>query len=51
MNPFKAYDIRGIYGADIDQTLAFRAGRAFAQHTAARACSAATTPAPTPPSC
>ena len=33
MNPFKAYDIRGIYGADIDQTLAFRAGRAFAQHT------------------
>ena len=31
MNPFKAYDIRGTYGAEIDDTLAFRVGRAFAR--------------------
>lgn len=30
MNPFKAYDIRGLYGADIDNTLAFQLGRAVA---------------------
>ena len=30
-SPFKAYDIRGIYGAEIDDTLAFRVGRAFAR--------------------
>ena len=29
--PFKAYDIRGLYGAGIDDTLAFRVGRAFAR--------------------
>ena len=34
MNPFKAYDIRGTYGAEIDDTLAFRVGRAFARFTA-----------------
>ena len=33
MNPFKAYDIRGTYGAEIDDTLAFRVGRAFARFT------------------
>ena len=33
MGPFKAYDIRGIYGAEIDATLAFRVGRAFARFT------------------
>ena len=33
MNPFKAYDIRGTYGAEIDNTLAFRVGRAFARFT------------------
>ena len=33
MGPFKAYDIRGIYGDDIDATLAYRVGRAFARFT------------------
>ncbi len=33
MNPFKAYDIRGIYGVEIDDTLAYRTGRAFARRT------------------
>lgn len=31
MSPFQAYDIRGVYGAEIDPTLAFRVGRAFAR--------------------
>lgn len=35
MSPFKAYDIRGIYGAEIDATLAFRVGRAFARFSGA----------------
>ena len=33
MGPFKAYDIRGVYGDEIDDTLAYRVGRAFARFT------------------
>ena len=33
MDPFKAYDIRGVYGDQIDATLAYRVGRAFARFT------------------
>ena len=28
-NPFKAYDVRGIYGQDINEDLAYKIGRAF----------------------
>ena len=31
MSAFKAYDIRGVYGTEIDDLLAFRVGRAFAR--------------------
>jgi phosphomannomutase len=33
MNIFRSYDIRGIYGKDIDEGLAARIGRAFAMRT------------------
>ena len=33
MGPFKAYDIRGVYGDEVDDTLAYRVGRAFARFT------------------
>ena len=33
MNPFKAYDIRGVYGDEVDDTLAYRVGCAFARFT------------------
>jgi phosphomannomutase len=35
MSAFHAYDIRAIYGAGIDETLAFRTGRAFGRFTKA----------------
>ena len=30
---FRSYDIRGIYGKDLDEDIMFRIGNAFAQHT------------------
>lgn len=33
---FKAYDIRGVIGRDIDEGVAYRVGRAVAQHFSAR---------------
>jgi phosphomannomutase len=33
---FKAYDIRGIYGKDLDETLAYKIGRAFVTFTNAK---------------
>ena len=38
MNPdiFKAYDIRGLYPAEIDEDLARQAGRAFVAYLSAR---------------
>ena len=36
MSAFKAYDIRGVYGAEIDAALAFRVGRAFARFSGAK---------------
>ena len=36
MSAFKAYDVRGVYGAEIDATLAFRIGRAFARFSGAK---------------
>lgn len=32
MGVFKTYDIRGVYGAEIDEALAWRIGRALARH-------------------
>ncbi len=34
MGVFKTYDIRGLYGTEIDEALAFRIGRALARHLA-----------------
>jgi phosphomannomutase len=36
MGIFKAYDVRGIYPAEIDERVAFRVGYAFARHLGAR---------------
>lgn len=36
MSPFKAYDVRGVYGTEIDAALAFRLGRAFARFSGAK---------------
>ena len=36
MSAFKAYDVRGVYGAEIDAALAFRIGRAFARFSGAK---------------
>ncbi len=36
MSVFKAYDIRGVWGEEVDETLAFRVGRALARHVKAR---------------
>ena len=36
MSAFKAYDVRGVYGAEIDAALAFRVGRAFARFSGAK---------------
>ena len=33
---FKTYDVRGVVGAEIDEAIAYRIGRAFAQHLGAR---------------
>jgi phosphomannomutase len=33
---FKAYDVRGIVGTEIDENVAYRIGRAFAEHLGAR---------------
>ncbi len=38
MGVFKTYDIRGIYGREIDRDLAYRLGRAFARHAALGSC-------------
>lgn len=35
-HPFKAYDVRGIYGKDINEELAYKIGRAFVQYTGAK---------------
>ena len=35
-HPFKAYDVRGIYGKDIDTDLAYKIGRAFVYYLKAR---------------
>ncbi len=35
-NPFKAYDVRGIYGRDLDERLAEAVGRAFVAETGAK---------------
>ncbi|MBC7541577.1 MAG: phosphomannomutase/phosphoglucomutase [Candidatus Sericytochromatia bacterium] len=34
--PFKAYDVRGIYGDDVTEALAYQVGRAYAAFTGAR---------------
>lgn len=34
--PFKAYDVRGIYGEDITETLAYKLGRAYVVYTQAK---------------
>ncbi|MEB3197978.1 MAG: phosphomannomutase/phosphoglucomutase [Candidatus Sericytochromatia bacterium] len=34
--PFKAYDVRGIYGEDVTEALAYQLGRAYVQYTGAR---------------
>ncbi|MBN1114842.1 MAG: phosphomannomutase/phosphoglucomutase, partial [Oligoflexia bacterium] len=34
-HPFKAYDVRGLYGKDIDEDLAYKIGRAFVEYTGA----------------
>jgi phosphomannomutase len=36
MGVFKTYDIRGIYGTEVDQELAYKLGRALALHTGAQ---------------
>ena len=36
MSIFKAYDIRGIYGEDLDEALAEKIGRAFVEFTKAK---------------
>jgi len=28
-HPFKAYDVRGLYGKDVNEDLAYKIGRAF----------------------
>jgi phosphomannomutase len=38
MGVFKTYDIRGIYGEEITEELAYRLGRALARHTKAKTC-------------
>jgi phosphomannomutase len=35
-NPFKAYDVRGIYGKDIDDALAYKIGEAFVHYLKAK---------------
>ena len=32
---FKTYDVRGVVGTEIDEAIAYRIGRAFAQHLGA----------------
>lgn len=34
--PFKAYDVRGIYGDDVTEALAYQLGRAYVQYTGAK---------------
>jgi phosphomannomutase len=34
--PFKAYDVRGIYGDDVTEALAYKLGRAYVQFTGAK---------------
>ena len=34
--PFKAYDVRGIYGEDVNEDLAYKLGRAYIAYTAAK---------------
>lgn len=34
--PFKAYDVRGIYGKDVDEALAYKIGKAFVQYIKAK---------------
>lgn len=36
MSVFKTYDIRGVWGEEVDETLAYRVGRALARHVKAR---------------
>ena len=36
MGAFKTYDIRGVYGKEIDKDLAWRVGRAFARQAGLR---------------
>jgi phosphomannomutase len=38
MGAFKTYDIRGIYGREVDNDLAARVGRAFARHAGLASC-------------
>ncbi len=38
MGVFKTYDIRGIYGREVDKDLAYRVGRAFARKAGLRSC-------------
>ncbi|MEK7487245.1 MAG: phosphomannomutase/phosphoglucomutase, partial [Planctomycetota bacterium] len=35
-SPFKAYDVRGIYGEDITEDLAYKLGRAYVVYTQAK---------------
>ena len=35
-HPFKAYDVRGLYGKDIDEDLAYKIGRAFVYYLGAK---------------
>jgi len=35
-HPFKAYDVRGIYGKDVTEELAYKVGRAFVQYLKAK---------------
>ena len=35
-DPFKAYDVRGLYGKNVTDELAYQVGRAFVAHTGAR---------------
>ena len=35
-NPFKAYDVRGIYGKDVDDALAYKIGEAFVHYLKAK---------------
>ncbi len=35
-HPFKAYDVRGLYGKDVDEALAYKIGRAFVYYLGAK---------------